>query len=498
MVEVLAFFPVYRTYVRPGQFSAADRAYLSAAVERAKAANIGLMLELNFIERFLLLDFADHHSEEERSSWTHFVMRFQQLTGPLMAKGFEDTTLYVYSRLLSLNDVGGDPERFGVTPDEFHEFNQQRLRRWPHTMNATATHDCKRGEDARARISALSEIPGEWEGRLKTWSRINRSKKRKVKGGEVPDRNDEYFLYQTLIGSYPAEGEPDADFIERLKAYIVKAVREAKVHTEWLKPDLAYETAFVKFAEAILSQTAEDRFLSEFVPFAKNVAYCGMFNSLAQTLFRVTAPGFPDTYQGTELWDLSFVDPDNRRPVDFANRQSWLRELKADEAKDRSALLRELLAQWRDGRIKLYLLHKLLRLRRAHWALFAEGDYVPIYAVGERAEQLCAFARKKDQAWALVAAPRLIGRDIYQGQAPLGEDFWRGTTLNLPDSAPFRWVDVVSGDTLETALTGSTKSAKLGSILKSFPVALLCNEEMFAQLPRVEERSNARVIEHSA
>ncbi len=495
LVEVLAFFPVYRSYVSADQFSAADRVQLSAAVERAKAANVGLLLELNFIERFLLLDFGEHHSEAEKGDWIHFVMRFQQLTGPLMAKGFEDTTFYVYNRLLSLNDVGGDPDHFGVSPQEFHEFVRRRGQCWPDTMNTTATHDCKRGEDARARINVLSELPEEWDSQLKSWSRINRPKKSKIKGLEVPDRNDEYFLYQTLIGAFPVQPQPDADFYERLHAYIIKAVREAKVHTEWLKPDLAYEGGFVKFAEAILTSSPDSGFLAEFVPFAEKVAYGGMFNSLAQTLLRIVAPGIPDTYQGTESWDLSFVDPDNRRPVDFAARQRLLGELKASELKDHPALLRELLAEWRDGRIKLYLLHKLLNFRRAHRELFSAGDYLPLQATGEMADRVCAFARRKDQTWALAVVPRLVGREAYRGSAPLGDAVWRGTTLCLPQSAPGRLVDVISGNTLETALEAPIKTLELGGVFKDFPVALLCNEKTPEPLPSVKEDSDARTIQ---
>ena len=220
LVEVLAFFPVYRSYVSPGSFSAQDRSQLTTAVERAKEGNAGLLLELNYIGRFLLLDFADHATDEERNRWTDFVMRFQQLTGPLMAKGSEDTALYVYNRLLSLNEVGGAPDRFGASVEEFHDFNLRRLARWPHAMNATATHDTKRGEDARARINVLSELPAEWEKNLRTWSRTNRAKKTKLRGAEAPDRNDEYFLYQTLIGSYPLHQDQDGQFLERLTSLL--------------------------------------------------------------------------------------------------------------------------------------------------------------------------------------------------------------------------------------------------------------------------------------
>jgi (1->4)-alpha-D-glucan 1-alpha-D-glucosylmutase len=489
LVEVLAFFPVYRSYISAQQSSPEDRHWLGIAVERAKAANVGLLLELKFIERFLALAFADHHSDEEKSQWLHFVMRFQQLTGPLMAKGFEDTTLYVYNCLLSLNDVGGDPDRFGVSVEEFHDFNRRRRERWPHAMNATATHDTKRGEDARARITALSEFPQEWERRLKAWSKINRSKKGKIKGLEVPDRNDEYFLYQTLIGSYPVDRQHDGAFLERLKAYLIKAVREAKVHTEWLKPDAAYEEAFAAFAEAILAPAKENRFLAEFTPFVTKIAYCGMFNALGQTLLKIAAPGVPDVYQGTEFWDLSFVDPDNRRPVDFAERRYVLEDLRSTESADRLGLLHELLSDWQDGRIKFYLLYKLLNFRRLHADLFAEGDYVPLRASGAMSEQLCAFSRRGGQAWVIAVVPRLTGKMM--GDAPVGEA-WAATELHLPEGAPAEWRDVISGARVGAA----AGQLSVGAALKHFPVALLYGEERNGA-PALDERAHATTVEHS-
>jgi (1->4)-alpha-D-glucan 1-alpha-D-glucosylmutase len=486
LVEVLAFFPVYRSYVRPGHCSAEDRRWLSAAVGSAKAANAGLLLELNFIERFLLLDFGEHLSEEEKGRWIHFVMRFQQLTGPLMAKGFEDTTLYVYDRLLSLNDVGGDPDRFGVTVDEFHDFNLRRSR-WPHAMNATATHDTKRGEDARARISALSEVPREWEQQLKSWGRINRAKKSKSRGREVPDRNDEYFLYQTLLGAYPAGAGHDADFVERLKAYLIKAVREAKVHTEWLKPDEGYEKGFVDFVEAILLTGEGNDFLSEFQTFAKDIAHCGMFISLAQTLLKIATPGIPDIYQGTEFWDLSFVDPDNRRPVDFAERRRLLNDFKNAEARDLTGLLADLLAHWQDGRIKLYLTHKLLVFRRAHPELFAEGGYIPLHGTGEMSERVCAFARRHKGNWVVVIAPRLIGAPVFHGGVPLAE-FWAAGALALPAEAPERWRDLISGEQIET---GPENLLPLAKVFRYFPISLLVHEERAGARAAAEESIHA-------
>ncbi len=496
LVEVLAFFPVYRSYVGPGVFSVQDYRQLTEAVERAKDANAGLLLELNYIKRFLLLDFADHMNEEEKSGWLDFVMRFQQLTGPLMAKGFEDTTLYVYNRLLSLNDVGGDPDKFGIALDEFHEFNHARQARWPHALNATATHDTKRGEDARARINVLSELPDEWEKHLRTWSRINRLHKTKVRGAEAPDRNDEYSLYQTLIGSYPLDAAPKGDYLERLKAHLIKAVREAKVHTEWLKPDAAYEEAFVNFAEKILVPADHDRFMANFLPFVERIAHCGVFNSLGQMLLKMTAPGVPDIYQGTELWDLSFVDPDNRRPVDFAYRRQLLEQLRDAESKDPSALIQELLSNWQDGRIKLHLLEKLLNFRRAHQELFVAGDYIPLAAAGESASALCAFARRSDQAWVVAVAPRLIGAMVYRGKLPLGAEAWGETVLHLPAAAPRRWVDIITGNEIETSRAAPANALALSDVLKNFPVALLYRQESAPALQTIDARTDAATFEH--
>ncbi len=492
LVEVLAFFPVYRSYISRDAYTAEDRRWLSVAVERAKAANPGLLFEVNFIERFLLLKFGDHRSEEEKSDWIHFAMRFQQLTGPLMAKGFEDTALYVYNCLLSLNDVGGDPDQFGVSVDEFHDFNRRRHRRWPHAMNTTATHDTKRGEDARARISVLSELPEEWERQIKSWSRFNRSKKTKIKGLEVPDRNDEFFLYQTLIGAYPAGTPHDAVFLERLKSYLIKAVREAKVHTEWLKPDLAYEQAFVDFAEAILAPAQDNRFLAEFAPFAGKIAHGGMFHSLAQTLLKIVAPGVPDMYQGTELWDLSFVDPDNRRGVDFAQRCRLLDEIKLAESQDRIALMGDLLSNWQGGRVKLYLIHKLLSFRRGHAKFFADADYMPLKAVGPMGERICAFARRAGSAWMAAIVPRLIGATVYHGGAPSGE-VWALSSLALPADAPAQWRDIISGESIEAA---AGNLLALSSVFRHFPVSLLYHPERADDSTAVEESTHATTIQH--
>lgn len=492
LVEVLAYFPVYRSYVSPGVFSAQDRRQLTEAVEQAKSANAGLLLELNYIGRFLLLDFAEHMSSEAKSGWLDFVMRFQQLTGPLMAKGFEDTALYVYNRLLSLNDVGGEPERFGFELDEFHEFNQGRLAHWPHALNATSTHDTKRGEDARARINVLSELPEEWEKQLRLWSRVNRPHKARIRGSEAPDRNDEYALYQALIGSYPIDSGVTDTYLERLKAYLIKAVREAKVHTEWLKPDEAYEQAFVNFATKILGPGDDNHFLETFLPFAKQIAHAGAFNSLSQTLIKIAAPGVPDIYQGSELWDLSFVDPDNRRAVDFSRRRRWLAQLKEADARDPAALLAELLEHWQDGRIKLHLLQKLLNFRAAHHEVFQAGDYMPLSATGEAATMVCAFARRLDQAWVVALAPRLVGALVHRGQLPLGTEAWGTASLELPDAAPQHWVDMITGNPIEAA--GNTLA--ISELFKNFPGALIYGERDAREERPMDATLDAGPIQH--
>ena len=470
LVEVLTFFPVYRSYIDQETYREEDRARIQETIRKAKEMNAGFLLELDFIERFLLLETTNHPPEEERRQWVHFIMRFQQLTGPLMAKGFEDTTFYVYNRLLSLNEVGGNPGRFGITIDGFHEFNRKRARGWLHSMNATATHDTKRGEDVRARLNVLSELPEEWEACLKAWSKINRGKKTAVKGRHVPERNDEYFLYQTLVGAFPFWEDFAANFLERVKSYMIKAVREAKVHTEWLKPDTAYEEAFLSFIDAVLKPAESNAFLSAFLPFVKKVAHYGMLNSLAQTLLKILSPGVPDFYQGTELWDLSFVDPDNRRPVDYAVRMRLLSEIKEQERMDLGSLIRDLLGRMEDGRIKLYVVYKALNFRRAQSEIFQSGDYLPLTATTKGREHLCAFARRKGDRWAMVAVPRLITKLAGPEGLPLGEKTWDGAALLLPREAPAHWRNVFTGETLATE---GKKQLALAEVFGAFPVALL-------------------------
>ena len=348
-------------------------------------------------------------------------MRFQQFSSPVMAKGVEDTTHYVYNRLLSLNEVGGRPDRFGCSLGEFHSFNAKRKELWPDSLSATATHDTKRGEDARARINVLSEMPVEWQKNLRTWIGVNRDKKMRCAGLAVPDKNDEYFLYQTLIGAFPFTDADYPEFIERIKRYIVKAVREAKIHTAWLQPDTAYEDAYVSFVEKILSPAENNAFLKEFIPFCRRVAHYGILNSLSQTLLKITSPGVPDFYQGTELWDLSLVDPDNRRPVDFEQRRAMLADIHAQEDADLGHLVQSLLATREDGTIKLFLIYRALKAKRGHRELFRSGAYLPLASTGKFRNHVIAFSWRNQQQWALVIAPRFLSHLIREGDFPLGK-----------------------------------------------------------------------------
>ncbi|MFH0813631.1 MAG: malto-oligosyltrehalose synthase [Pseudomonadota bacterium] len=468
LVEVMANFPVYRTYLSEGEKNEGDHLYIKEAIRKAKERSPGLLLELNFIEKFLLLQFNSTLTEEDKREWTQLVMNFQQYTGPLMAKGFEDTFLYHYNRLISLNEVGSNPHLFGFSVSEFQEFNGKRAKSFPHSLNATATHDTKRGEDVRARINVLSELPEEWGYHLKTWSNINRRKKRRIGNIYAPDENDEYFLYQTLLGTFPFREDEKQQFKERIKSYMVKAVREAKVHTGWIKPDTAYEAACVTFIDSILTSAEENRFLDKFLPFQKKVAFYGIFNSLSQTLLKITCPGVPDFYQGSELWDFNLVDPDNRRPVDFKKQEQFLWEIKQKEQLDILNLVEELVATKEDGRIKLFLIYRALKARKGKREVFEKGVYLPLKVEGKFNNQVVAFARTYENDWIITVAPRFFTTLIKEREYPLGEKVWEDTYIVVPENAPSYWKEAITGQVIP-----GEKDLFMGKILKYFSVAML-------------------------
>jgi len=480
LVEVMANFPVYRTYMtRDRGPSEAEKVHVRMAVARARGQLPGFEYELNFIEACLLLGAHKSLRDTNRDVVLAFVEHFQQYTAPIMAKGLEDTFLYIYNRLTSLNEVGGDPARFGITLEQFHEFNRHRGLSWPLTMNATATHDTKRGEDLRARINVLSEMPREWSVKLRSWAKLNESKKgRRATGAPMPDRNDEYLFYQTLLGVWPAGIDDPSDLVERLKDFAIKAAREAQVNTNWIQPDPEYENACADFIVRVLTESkGGSRFLEDFSIFQKEIAFFGGFNGLSQTLLKIVAPGVPDFYQGSELWDLNLVDPDNRRPVDFQLRERLLAAIESAYATDPVALLVELLDEMRmpiggvpSGRIKLFLIWRALAVRRELHEVFEQGDYRPLAVEGIHAPCVIAFARSFGNRHVIAVAPRFVASFTPDDTVPLGE-LWGDTCLVLPDLLPHDW-----SETLSSRQVHACPNLPVAELFRHFPGALLTGQ----------------------
>lgn len=426
--EIIACFPVYRTYARAGaaEVSSADTGRVEQAVERAKRHRDDIDAELlDFLRDVLLL--------RNRSLLeTELAMRFQQLTGPAMAKGVEDTAFYRYNRLIALNEVGGAPDRFGRTIEDFHTWAERVRTRWPRTLLATSTHDTKRSEDVRMRLVLLAEIPDRWRDAVHRWSTHNQRHRQK----DFPDRNTEYLFYQTLVGAWPIDAE-------RIQAYLLKAVREAKVHTTWNQPDARYEEGLFAFVEAALGDA---EFVADLARFVAPLVEPGRINLLALTLLKLTAPGVPDFYRGTELWDLSLVDPDNRRPVDYALRRRLLTELAAAD-------LETILARAEEGLPKLWLIREALRVRHERPEAFGpEGAYRPIFATGARAEHVVAFERGGSVVTVVPRWPLKLAGD------------WRDTLVPVPAGT---WRNELTGDDV------SGKELSIGELVGRFPVALL-------------------------
>jgi (1->4)-alpha-D-glucan 1-alpha-D-glucosylmutase len=468
LMEVTACLPVYRTYTNSYTITAAARRTIDAAVREARRRQPTLdAVALDFVRRVLLLEWDDDLPEDQKKSRLAFVCRWQQFTGPIMAKGLEDTAAYVYNPLISLNDVGGRHQ--AVTLAEFHAFCQERGQLWPHTLNATSTHDTKRSEDVRARLNVLSELPGTWRQKFNTWRDLNASHKRSLKGQPVPDANEEYFIYQTLLGAWPLEEQDLPTFRERLQAYFIKALREAKVHSRWIEPREEYEQAVLAFVAAILTESLSSDFLKDFLNFQREIAYYGALNSLSQLLLKITVPGVPDFYQGTELWDFSLVDPDNRRPVDFAKRQQYLAALQQQEAQaGGTALIRQLCDSWPDGRLKLFLTYKALHVRQKYAEVFAAGDYHPLPVTGPRQDHVVAFARTwQDQSF-VVAVGRFFAGLVPPGQLPVGAAVWQDTQLTLPAEALWGGREELIGRDFRHC-----QRLPLAELFASLPVALV-------------------------
>jgi (1->4)-alpha-D-glucan 1-alpha-D-glucosylmutase len=471
LTEIIACFPVYRTYVTDAGLSDCDYAYITEAVHCAKERSMAAEPSVyDFIREILLLTRAEGHPPFYQRSVLHFAMRFQQYTSALMAKGLEDTSFYRYNKLVSLNDVGGDPLRFGVTVDEFHRDILQSNRNWPHQMLATSTHDSKRSEDVRARINVLSEIPLEWHRHLRTWRDLNRKKKEPCDGMEAPSMNDEYLLYQTLIGAWPTGREaenPSESFGKRICDYMIKAIREAKENTSWANQSCEYESSMIAFVNAVLDSRD---FREDFLPFQRTISHFGMLNSLSQTLIKFAAPGVPDTYQGNELWEFNLVDPDNRRAVDYDQRRKVLQEFQDLERQNCSkCLVRSLIENMQDGRIKLYVIWKLLRLRKEKPDLFRSGEYLPLKISGQQEKHIFAFARRHQSETIIAAVPRLCARLLKTTlNLPLGPNVWQGTEIEVPPGAgEFR--NLFTNE----SLIATQDSVSAAEVFRDFPVALL-------------------------
>ncbi len=494
--EITAALPVYRTYARAVEgaplISARDEHVLRETLRESRRRNPSMDPGVfDFLERVLLVTPRD----ETAAGRLAFLMRWQQFTGPVMAKGLEDTALYRWPALLSACEVGSWPPVAAVAPAELHEHAREAAARSPHTLNTLSTHDTKRSGDARARLNVLTEIPDDWAAALARWSELNEPKHVQLPDGSAPTPVAEASVYQMLLAAWATAGPDAADLPRRIKGAILKSAREAKTRTGWHHPDEEYERVLLGFVDDLLEDA---RFLEDFRAFEARIALPGMLNGLAQALLEITLPGLPDIYQGTETWRLALVDPDNRRAVDFGLRQRMLDEVLENgfESENESESGRdtpqasssgfehehhrdahrataacgpaEWLREWRDGRIKLHVTAAALRFRRAHAALFGEGEHIPLEVSGERAECAFAFARRRHDEWCLVVIPRFTTRLSQPGELPAAAD-WGDTTLHLPPDAPSSWRDVLGG------AGGATQEGilPLRVLLAKLPLALL-------------------------
>ncbi|WP_460971383.1 malto-oligosyltrehalose synthase [Spirosoma migulaei] len=424
--EFLIQCPVYRYYGNHLPLGESEAEAVENLLDKINTSKPALTAAIGLLKEVLLIkpQLGDQAYNDRAS---RFYQRCMQFTGPLMAKGVEDTLMYTYNRFIGHDEVGDSPEFFGLTVDEFHQKMIDRQMNWPLALNATSTHDTKRGEDVRSRLNVLTDLAEEWVEEVKVWQQLNQA-------GEAPDRNDEYFIYQTLVGAYPMPGQQETDFSDRLAEYLEKALREAKRYTTHANPNEAYEEAAKAFARTLLNQKRP--FWKRFQSFHQRITDFGIINSLAQVVLKCTCPGLPDVYQGSELWDLSLVDPDNRRPVDYDQRQQWLDELVATDSND---LWSELWTNRYDARIKLWLLYTLLTERSQQPELFEKGHYIPLAIEGAYSQHVLAFARQYQQRWCVVAVPLGLASLCQHQQTDIVSLDWKDTRLILPDNAPADW-----------------------------------------------------------
>jgi (1->4)-alpha-D-glucan 1-alpha-D-glucosylmutase len=471
--EVVACFPVYRTYINSQIVSKKDSQYINWAIDQAKQRSQAAdKTVFEFIRAILLME---HNTTVPATDLLKFIMRLQQYTAPVMAKGYEDTALYQYNRLISLNEVGGDPRQMGSSVNAFHHFNLERIKKWPHTMLCLSSHDTKHSADMRARVNVLSEIPELWQEAVLRWRRMNKFQKRKMSLAVIA-RNDEYLFYQVLIGTWPLTPLNDSEMMgyqERIRNYMLKAVREAKQYTSWINPNEDYEQAVNQFVCRCLNVIISPIFLKDFTEFESRIRKPGLYNALAQSLLHLTSPGVPDIYQGHELWQFSLVDPDNRRPVDFSKNRELLSEMDATLAKpdlDRPLFISSLLSNMEDGRIKLFVLMQTLRFRHQHAALFRNGVYLKINIHGSGSDQLLAFARKDQHNFAIIVVPRLMAHILSDESL---HNIWADTWLEIPQGAPRYYQELFSQNRVTAAPAEDYLQLYVQDIFELFPVALL-------------------------
>jgi (1->4)-alpha-D-glucan 1-alpha-D-glucosylmutase len=478
IVETIACFPVYRTYVdERGHYSEHDRKVIQEAIIKAKRHAPELEPSaFDFLGRVLLLGEREGQEQDEvyRDAEIYFALKFQQLTGPVMAKSVEDTSFYVYTRFISSNEVGSSMEAFGIKPEVLHQANAERQKITPHTMLTTSTHDTKRSEDVRCRLNVISEMPDEWSSRVRQWLQLNARHKTSLEGGQIaPDANEEYLLYQTIVGAWPWENEQRKEFVERIQAYMTKALSEAKVNVSWVTPHPEYTEAVTKFVAAILTPAdgeEEAPFVTELMQFVEPVRRFGAVNSLAQLVLKATVPGVPDFYQGTDMWDLSLVDPDNRRPVDYKLRSEALKAMTAEaDTKGLGAVAASTLEELEGGRAKLWAMHRTLAARNEHLPAFELGTYTPLTpSPPEQEEHVFAYLRGDD---VVVILPRfsytLASEKSAEGLA-LGST-WSGITVALPEGAAGEWTNIFTGE----KVLAQDSSLALDQVFASFPVAVL-------------------------
>ena len=470
LVEVTACMNVYRTYTRNMDLRPQETQYIEEAVAQARtrAPHVSPGY-FNFVREVLLLLNPPHVLPDQREMRLAFVTRWQQLTGPIVAKGFEDTALYVYHPLLSLNEVGGNPRADAVPKrEEFYKLLEARQQKWPGTLDATSTHDTKRSEDVRARLNVLSEMPDEWEQHLKRWSALNSKHKVNIAGQVTPDHNEEYFFYQTLLGVWPLDQEASVALWQRVQEHLVKATREAMVHTRWTRPNQQHEDALQSFAARVLSPENRE-FLEDFRQLQEKVAYYGMINGLSQTLLKIASPGVADFYQGSELWDLRLVDPDNRGQIDFGRRAAALNNIRTAEAASVEGTLRDLVAHWQDGRIKMHLIWKALSFRRSHADLFHEAEFVPLQTAGCHAANVIAFLRKNARGSVLAAIPRWLSQIRRNNQ----QFDWCDTRLILPAGSPMEWTNLLATPTVAAQNREGETWVSANDLFRDLPVAFL-------------------------